>query len=99
MSMTICYTSVMWYTANLKALCKTIAKCKTEAEAKKFLRDLCTMRELREMARRFEAARLIQKGMAYRSIAKKTGLSTATITRVAHWLRNGEGGYRLLLKK
>ena len=34
----------------------------------------------------------------YREIAK-TGASTATITRVAHWLHHGMGGYKLILER
>jgi uncharacterized protein YerC len=37
--------------------------------------------------------------MPYHEVSKKTGASTTTVTRVAHWLRHGEGGYRLLLDR
>ena len=45
------------------------------------------------MARRFLAARLIREGEKYTTIVEKTGLSTATITRVNSALREGCGGY------
>jgi len=32
-------------------------------------------------------------------MAAVTGASTATITRIASWLRHGEGGYRLILDR
>ena len=32
-------------------------------------------------------------------VAEKAGASTTTVTRVAHWLRHGEGGYRLAIER
>ncbi len=70
-----------------------------EKECKAFLRDLCTLKELEEMANRLEALTLIEQNIPYREISQRTGLSTATVTRIAHWWRNGEGGYRSFLAK
>ena len=64
-----------------------------------FLRDLCTLGELEAMAHRWQVARLVDQGVPYAEIAQKTGVSTATVTRVAHWLNHGEGGYRLVLER
>ena len=46
------------------------------------------------MAHRLAAARLVDKGVPYAEVAERVGGSTTTVTRVAHWLRHGEGGYR-----
>ena len=35
--------------------------------------------------------------MSYRDVAAKTGASTTTVTRVAKFIENGEGGYRKIL--
>lgn len=78
-------------------LFKAIAALKSEAEVKNFMRDLCTLSELKAMTERWQVARQVKKGVTYRKIAKDTGASTATITRVAHWLHHGMGGYKLLL--
>jgi uncharacterized protein YerC len=43
--------------------------------------------------------RLLDEGLHYAEISKRTGASTATITRIASWLHHGEGGYRLLLDR
>jgi TrpR-related protein YerC/YecD len=64
-----------------------------------FLRDLCTSTELDAMGQRLQVARLVDDGMSYQEISRRTGASTATITRVAQWLHHGEGGYRAVLKK
>ncbi|MGZ4374457.1 MAG: YerC/YecD family TrpR-related protein [Gaiellaceae bacterium] len=88
-----------WRTAEIQDLCRTIASLRTEAEAGRFLRDLCTLAELEAMSHRWHAARLLDQGRPYVEIAKTTGASTATVTRVAQWLRYGEGGYRLALDR
>ncbi len=64
-----------------------------------FLRDLCTLEELSELSERWKIAQLLDKGLSYRAVAKKTTASTTTITRIAHWLKHGESGYRRALKK
>ncbi len=68
-------------------------------ETERFFRDLCTLSELEAMAHRWQVARLVDKGLPYVEIAERTGASTTTVTRVAHWLRHGEGGYRLALDR
>lgn len=62
-----------------------------------FLRDIATLSELQAFSERLEVARLLGQGMSYRAISKATGASTTTVTRVAHFLENGEGGYRRFL--
>ena len=77
----------------------TIASLRTTDEARRFLRDLCTRSELEAMAHRWEVAKLLDEGLPYLEVAKRAHASTTTVTRVAQWLRNGEGGYRLALKQ
>jgi uncharacterized protein YerC len=43
--------------------------------------------------------KLLDQGLPYQEIARRTGASTTTVTRVAHWLRHGEGGYRTALDR
>jgi TrpR-related protein YerC/YecD len=76
-----------------KNLCKVFAEMKRSEDVRDFLRDVCTLFEVKAMSERLEAARMIQKGISYREINQKTGTSTATITRVAWWLHHGCGGY------
>jgi TrpR-related protein YerC/YecD len=68
-------------------------------EVERFLRDLCTLSELEAMAHRWEVVKLLDQGLPYQEIARQTGASTTTVTRVAHWLRHGEGGYRTALDR
>jgi TrpR-related protein YerC/YecD len=64
-----------------------------------FLRDICTANELDAMGQRLQVARLVDDGVPYQEISRRTGASTATVTRVAQWLHHGEGGYRAVLKQ
>lgn len=81
------------------SLFKVIISLETIKEAEQFFRDLCTIDEIKEMAERWEIAQLIDKGISYRKVAEKLGVSTTTVARVALWLNNGEGGYRLVLDR
>jgi len=83
----------------MKELFQAILKLETADECKKLFRDLCTLSELEAMAERFQVAKRVFAGETYREINRKTGSSTATITRVAHWLHHGMGGYRLVLER
>ncbi len=82
-----------------RALCKAFLCCKTEAEVGDFLRDIGTLGELQAMSERLEVAKLLAEGKSYREIAKMTGASTTTVTRVAKFLADGQGGYAKILKK
>lgn len=83
----------------IKELYKTIASLKNPEECKNFLRDLCTLSEIKAMSERWQVVKRVNKGTSYRDIAEQTGSSTATITRVAHWLHHGTGGYQLMLHR
>jgi len=82
-----------------EALFKAVAKLETVDECRRFFRDLCTLAELKAMIERFQVAALVLKEEPYREINRKTGVSTATITRVAYWLHHGLGGYKLALSR
>ena len=88
-----------WRTPQTEELFRAILSLKTEDETAAFLRDLCTLAELEAMAHRWHAARLLNEGMPYQAVASEAKASTTTVTRVAHWLRHGEGGYRLALQR
>jgi TrpR-related protein YerC/YecD len=88
-----------WQTREMKELVDAILTLKTRLEVEQFLRDLCTLAELEAMSHRWAVARLVDQGLPYTEIAEKTNASTTTVTRVAHWLRHGEGGYRLALER
>ena len=80
-------------------LCTAISSLRNENEAAAFLRDLCTLAEIEAMAHRWQVARLLDEGLPYLQISRQAHASTTTVTRVAHWLRYGEDGYRLALDR
>jgi TrpR-related protein YerC/YecD len=80
-------------------LFSAIASMKTPEETGRLLRDLCTVSELDALAHRWEVAQLLDEGLPYLEVAKRAHASTTTVTRVAQWLRRGEGGYALALKR
>lgn len=88
-----------WRTADTDALFRAVLRLETADEAARFFRDLCTLGELHDLANRWAVVRLLEAGLHYAEIAERTGASTATITRIAQWLRHGEGGYRLMLER
>jgi TrpR-related protein YerC/YecD len=88
-----------WRTSETEDLFETILGLRTLDEAERFFRDLCTLSEIEAMAHRWHAAKLVDQGLPYHEVSKRTGASTTTVTRVAHWLRHGEDGYRLALDR
>lgn len=68
-------------------------------ECYEFFEDLCTVSELQEMSRRLVAARMLMNNHIYSEIAEKTGLSTATISRVNKCLKYGNEGYIKALER
>jgi len=72
---------------------------KNAEETGHLLRDLCTVSELDALAHRWQVAQLLDEGLPYLEVAKRAHASTTTVTRVAQWLRRGEGGYGLALRR
>ena len=63
----------------------------------RFFDDLCTFSEITAMTQRLQVARMLNEGKTFSQISAKTGVSSATITRVNKCLSYGSGGYRLVL--
>lgn len=84
---------------DLDELFRAISKLSSVKDVDMFLTDLCTPSELSAMADRWKAVQMLEQGLPYREIYELTGVSTATITRVARCLSSGSGGYRLLLER
>lgn len=68
-------------------------------ECYKFFEDLCTVPEIKAMSQRFEVAKMLSEKQVYSEIVKKTGASTATISRVNRSLIYGSDGYEMVFKK
>ena len=83
----------------LDELAQAVLTLRTPGEAKRFLRDLCTLSELEALSHRWQIVRLLDEKRPYLEIAGRVQTSTATVTRVAQWLRNGAGGYAIALAR
>lgn len=83
----------------MEDLFRAMRRLRTQDELERFFRDLCTPAELEAMAHRWQVAKLLDRGLPYLEVAREAHASTTTVTRVAQWLRRGEGGYRLALDR
>lgn len=83
----------------ISRLMEVISLMGSAEECEAFFSDLCTIRELQDMAQRFETAQLLKAGKNYREISESVGVSTATISRVSRCLNYGSGGYKNALEK
>ena len=88
-----------WRTTDVDELIAALLRLESSDDAAAFLRDLCTLGELRDLAQRWAVVRRLDGGEHYAAISRETGASTATITRIASWLNHGEGGYRAALER
>ena len=68
-------------------------------EAYAFLEDICTVREIKELASRLAVARMLDEGKHYTEIEAATGASSTTISRVSRALNYGADGYRTVLSR
>lgn len=80
-------------------LYQALLSLKNEKEVTSFLRDLLTLKEIQTITKRFQMAVLLHQGLSYAKIAKTLKVSTTTVTRTAHWLKHGKGGYQTVLKR
>jgi TrpR-related protein YerC/YecD len=92
-------TTEAWMTQETYDLAAAMAELEDADEALRFLRDLCTVRELQELGQRWHVARLLSQGVPYQQISEQTGASSATVSRVNQWLRYGRGGYETLIDR
>lgn len=86
-------------TDSVKRLFHCIASLENEDECRLFFEDLCTIKELLDMAQRLDAAVLLDKRENYQTINRAVGISTATISRVKRCIDYGPGGYRIVLDR
>ena len=80
-------------------LWKAVLSLRNAYEADRFFGDLLTAEEIEDFAKRWQVARMLDSGASYVDIRKATDLSTRTIARISSWLKEGLGGYRLMLAR
>lgn len=80
-------------------LCRALLTLRRVEECYRFLEDICTVNEIKALSARLEVARLLAEGRTYQEIARRTGASSTTISRVRRFLEYGADGYRLVLHR
>lgn len=82
-----------------KALFEAILSLENMEECDTFFEDLCTMKELADMAQRLEAAKMLLDGKTYEQIVREVEISTATISRINRCIQYGAGGYQTIIER
>ncbi|MBR4953791.1 MAG: TrpR-related protein YerC/YecD [Oscillospiraceae bacterium] len=84
---------------SIDRLFDTFLNLKSREECYAYFEDLCTVKELQDMAQRLDTAILLSKGESYQNISRSVGMSTATIGRVSKCLNYGAGGYATAISR
>lgn len=86
----------MNYNEHIEALYDAVLKLKSVEDCKEFFEDLCTYREIEQMAQRLASAKLLLKGETYENVIKETDVSSATLSRVSKCVKYGKGYKKVL---
>ena len=81
-----------------KMLALAILSIESEEECFELLEDICTIKEVDDMANRFQIALLLYEGKTFIDVENQTGASSATISRVNRCLKHGKG-YRQIIER
>ena len=85
--------------SKMEYLFNGILSLNTVDECMSFFEDICTVTEIIEMSKRLTAAKMLSDNCTYTDIIEKTGLPTATISRVNRCLKYGSDGYTQVLRR
>ena len=88
-----------WHNEQTDALCEALLSLKTKEEGYAFLEDICTIREVLDIAQRLSVAQMLDQGVSYSVISQQTGASTATISRVNKSVLYGNDGYKTVIER
>ena len=77
-------------------LFELIASMENAEDCKALFDDLCTIKEVEQMAQRVKAAKLLIEGKTYNQVIEETDISSATLSRVSRCVQHGDGYSRFL---
>lgn len=60
-------------------------------DCRNLFEDLCTDKEIEQMAQRIKAAKLLMAGNTYNQVIEQTDISSATLCRVSRCIQYGKG--------
>jgi TrpR-related protein YerC/YecD len=84
---------------DMELLFDAVLSLENKDECYRFFEDLCTIKEIQDMAQRLKVAHLLDQKTPYHQIVTETHASTATISRVNKALIYGADGYKTILNK
>lgn len=87
------------YEKLIPELYEAIVSLNSVEECGMLFEDLCTYKEVEQMAQRLKAAKLLIDGKTYTEVIAETGISSATLSRVSKCVQRGAGGYHSVIKK
>ena len=85
------------YEKEIDELFRLISSLESAEDCRKLFNDLCTFKEIEQMALRISAAKLLLEGKTYQQVTEVCDISSATLSRVSRSVRYGEG-YKEFLK-
>lgn len=80
----------------LKDLYELFVSLETVEDCENLLEDLCTKKEVEQMAERIKAAKLLLQGKTYQEVINSTNISSATLSRISRCVQYGKGYSKLL---
>ncbi len=80
----------------IDALCQLLAQTGNPTDIAALFDDLCTRKEIDNMAERLFAAKLLMEGNTYNQVMAQSDISSATLSRVSRCVQYGKGYSRLL---
>lgn len=88
-----------FHSDSVDRLFRTFVNLESVEECYAYFEDLCTVKEIKDMAQRLDTAILLSQGLSYQKIGEQVEISSATIGRVSRCLNYGSGGYRTAIEK
>lgn len=82
----------------INELFELIASMKNADDCKALFNDMCTVKEIEQMAQRVRAAKLFIEGKTYNQVTEETDISSATLSRISRCVQYGDGYSRFLSK-
>ena len=80
----------------INALFQLIASIDNVEDCRALFEDMCTIKEVANMAERCFAAKLLMEGNTYNQVMAQSDISSATLSRVSRCVQYGKGYSRLL---
>lgn len=80
----------------IEALYELLAGISDPAQIQALMDDLCTRKEVENMAERVYAAKLLLSGNTYTQVMAQAKISSATLSRVSQCVQYGNGYSKLL---